>query len=68
LIRSLEIPLILYYNGFPGDSVNKEYAGNAGDLGLIPRLGKSSDEGNGNPLKYSCLGNAMDRGTWWALE
>ena len=33
---------------------------------LIPRLGRSRGEGNGNPLQYSCLGNPMDRGTWWA--
>ena len=35
-----------------------------GDLGSIPRLGKSSREGNGNPLQYSCLENPMDRGAW----
>ena len=39
---------------------------NAGDLGLIPGLGGSSGEGNGNPLQYSCLKNPMDRGAWWA--
>ena len=52
--------------GFPYSSVDKESACNAGDPGLIPGLGKSSAEGNGNPLQYSCLGNAMDRGAWWA--
>ena len=31
-----------------------------------PWLGRSPGEGNGNPLQYSCLGNPMDRGTWWA--
>ena len=35
---------------------------NAGDLGLIPGLGRSPGEGNGNPLQYSCLENPMDRG------
>jgi len=40
---------------------------NAGDLGSIPGLGKSPGEGNGNPLQYSCLGNPMDRGAWWAI-
>ena len=35
-------------------------------VGLIPGLGRSPGEGNGNPLQYSCLGNAMDRGAWWA--
>ena len=38
---------------------------NAEDVGLIPGLGKSSGEGNGNPSQYSCLGNPMDRGAWW---
>ena len=32
------------------------------DVGLIPGLGRSPGEGNGNPLQYSCLGNPMDRG------
>ena len=44
----------------------KESACNAGDTGSIPGSGKSSGGGNGNPLQYSCLGNAMDRGDWWA--
>ena len=39
---------------------------NAGDQGSIPGLGRSPGEGNGNPLQYSCLGNPMDRGIWWA--
>ena len=33
-------------------------------MGLIPRLGRSLEGGNGNQLQYSCLGNPMDRGTW----
>ena len=37
------------------------------DLGSVPRLGRASGEGNGNSLQYSCLGNPMDRGTWWAI-
>ena len=32
----------------------------------MPGSGRSSGEGNGNPLQYSCLGNPMDRGAWWA--
>ena len=52
--------------GFPGGSVSKQSACNAGDLGLIPGLGRSPGEGNGNPLQYSCMENSMDRGTWWA--
>ena len=39
---------------------------NVGDLGLIPGSGKSSGEGNGNPLQYSYLGNPMDKGAWEA--
>ena len=39
---------------------------NAGDEGLIPGSGRSSGEGNGDPLQFSCLGNPTDRGTWWA--
>ena len=42
---------------FPSDSDGKESACNAGDLGLIPGLGRFSGEGNGNPLQYSCLEN-----------
>ena len=52
--------------GFPGDSDGKESACNAGDLGLIPGLGQSSGEGNGNPLQYSCLENSMNRAAWRA--
>ena len=43
--------------GFPGGSEVKESASNAGDLGSIPGLGRSSGEGNGYPLQYSCLEN-----------
>ena len=39
---------------------------NAGEAGLIPRLGRYPGEGNGNTLQYSYLGNPMDRGAWWA--
>ena len=52
--------------GFPGGSEVKASASNAGDLGSIPGLGRSPGEGNGNPLKYSCLENPVDRGAWWA--
>ena len=44
----------------------KKSACNTGDLGLIPGLGRSPGEGNGNPLQYPCLENLMDRGAWWA--
>ena len=39
-------------------------AGDTGDVGSIPGLGRSPREGNGNPLQYSCLENPMDRGAW----
>ena len=47
----------------------KEFTCNSGDIGnagLIPSSGKSPGGGNGSPLQYSCLGNPMDRGPWWA--
>ena len=52
--------------GFPGGSVVKNPPANAGDAGSVSGLGRSSGEGNGNPLKYSCLGNRMDR-AWQAI-
>ena len=39
---------------------------NAGDIGSIPGLGGSPGGGNDNMFQYSCLGNPMDRGAWWA--
>ena len=39
---------------------------NSGDVGLIPGLGRSPGEGNGNPLQHSCLKKSMDRGAWQA--
>ena len=42
-------------------------AGDLRDVGLIPGLGRSPGEGNGNPLQYSCLENSMDRGAWRAI-
>ena len=44
----------------------KASAWNAGDQGSILGSGRSPEEGNGNPLQYSCLGNPMYRGVWWA--
>ena len=49
-----------------GGSVVKNPPANAGDMGSIPRSGRSPGEGNDNPLQYSCLENSIDRGTWWA--
>ena len=50
--------------GFPAGSDGKASACNMGDPGLIPGSGRSSGEGNGNPLQYPCLENPMDRGDW----
>ena len=49
---------------FPGGSDSKGSTCNMGDLGSILKLGRSPGEGNGNPIKYSCLENFMDRGAW----
>ena len=45
----------------------KNLPANAGDMGSNPGLGRSPEEGNGNPLQYSCLGNPVDRGAWQAM-
>ena len=55
--------------GFSGGSVVKNPPANAGDAedtGSVPGLGRSSGEGNGNPLYYTCLKNPIDRGAWQA--
>ena len=52
--------------GFSGGLDGKESACNVGDPGLIPRLGRSTREGNGYPLQHSFLENPMDRGDWGA--
>ena len=55
--------------GFSGGSMVKNPPANAGDTGdvsLIAGSGRSPGGGNGTPLQYSCLGNPMDRGAWWA--
>ena len=57
------------FNGFPGGEVVKILPANVGhtrDVGLIPESGRSSGEGNGNPLQYFCLENPMDR--FWGLQ
>ena len=54
--------------GFPGGSVVKNPPANAGDMGSIPGLGRSPGEGNDNPLQYSCLENAIDKGALWATD
>ena len=52
--------------GFPGDLDGKESTCSTGDPGLIPGWGGYPKEGNGYPLQYPCLENALDRGAWWA--
>ena len=47
-------------------SAGKQFASNAGDSGFIPGSGRSPGEGNGNPLQYSCLEIATDKGAWQA--
>ena len=51
-----------------GGSDGKESVYNAGDQSSIPGSGRSPEEGNGNPLQYSCLRNPMDRGAWGHKE
>ena len=48
--------------GFPGGSVVKNLPASTGNTSLVPGSGRSPEEGNGNPLQYSCLGIPMDRG------
>ena len=52
--------------GLPWWLTGKESTCQAGDSGSIPGWGRSPGEGNGNLFQYSCLGNPMDRGAWWA--
>ena len=53
-------------SGFRGGSDGKESACNAGDLGLIPGLGRSPGGEHGNPVQYSCLENPIDKRVWQA--
>ena len=55
------------FTAFDG-SDGKESACNVGDPCLIPGLGRSPGEGNGNPFQYSYLENSMDRGAWQAPQ
>ena len=59
-----ETEICTQYKWWSG-SVVKSPLANAGHMGLIPVLGRSPGEGDGNPLQYSCLGNPVDRGAWW---
>ena len=57
---------LMYYVGFSGGSDSKKLAYNAGNPGSFPGSGKSPGEENVYSLQYSCLGNSIDRGAWWA--
>jgi hypothetical protein len=57
----------MIFQGFAGGSLVKNLA-NAGDVDLIPGVGRFPGEGKGNPLQYSCLENPMDRGAWGLLS
>ena len=65
LYKYVQIEVWLIW-GVLGGLDGKESACNAGDLSSIPWSGRSSREGNGYPLQYSCLENSTDRGAWWA--
>ena len=60
------VQVIYLYLGFPGSSVGKESACNAGDQGLIPGLGRSPGKGTDNALQYYCPKNPMGKGAWQA--
>ena len=60
-------PSFYPHQGFPGGLDGKESACHAGDPGSVPGSGRSSGEGNGYPLQYSCLGNPINGGAWWAV-
>ena len=60
-----KIKPIHFTEDFPGGSDGKVSAYSAGHPGLISGSGRSPEEGNGNPLQYSCLENPMDRETWY---
>ena len=64
-IRIFFLIFTLYWSAI-GGSDGKELACDVGDLGSIPGLGRSPEEGNGYPLQYCCLENSMDRGAWQA--
>ena len=57
---------LLIYTGFSSGSVVKNLPTTAGDTGLILGSGRAPEEGNGNPLHYSCPENPSDRGVWLA--
>ena len=65
-LSQLELGVCYLLTGFSGGSDGKESTCNVGDPDSIPGSGRSPGEENGNPLRYSCVKNPMDRGAWWA--
>ena len=63
----LQLNFLKHIHGLPWWPSGKEPNCNVGDVGLIPRSGRSLGGGSGNPLQYFCLKNPMDRGTWQAI-
>ena len=66
LLSRIVMQVLAVLPGLPLWVSGKEPACNAGDTGSIPGLGRFLQEGNGNPLQYSCLENPRNRGAWWA--
>ena len=64
LSRIIKYIYIYSLVGFLGGLDSKESACNAEDLGSIPRMGRSPEEGNGYPLQYSGLDKSMERRVW----
>ena len=64
VVSGINLGGVTIHIGFPGGSDGKASAYNAGDPGSISESGRSSGEGNGHPLQYSCLENPKDGGAW----
>ena len=64
IVKIIIFPVAIY--GLPCGSDSKASTYNAGDLGLIPELGRSPGKGNGHTYQYSCLENPMDGEGWQA--
>ena len=62
----LLVPSLFSVSGIKKQLVVKDPPANAGNMESILGSGRSSGEGSGNSLQYSCLENPMDRGAWWA--
>ena len=66
-LQLMAVSLFNLRRDFPGGSEGKASTYNVGDLGSIPGSGRSSGEGNGNPLQHSCWENTMDGGACQAI-